>query len=201
MMWKLFTTYPALTGQKNKAFTLVETLVAISIFTGSILGLMSVLTQGITNTNYAKRKIVASYLAQEGIEYIRNFRDTYVLYSSTSAIGWNTFNSRLTTGSCGTANGCYFDDSGVVYGNPTLPMTNLSLTACSGVGGACPELKYDSTTGKYAYASGANSGYIRKIIMTTVSANETKISSTVSWIQGSGSYSIVFSENLFNWVE
>ena len=69
--------------QKNKGlacrsmaegFTLVETLVAISIFTMSILALLVILTQGIANTNYAKHKITASYLAQEGIEYARNVR-------------------------------------------------------------------------------------------------------------------------------
>ena len=62
--------------QKNKAFTLIETLVAISIFTMSILGLLSVLASGISNTNYAKQKVAATYLAQEGIEYVRNLRDS-----------------------------------------------------------------------------------------------------------------------------
>ena len=66
--------------QKNKAFTLVETLVAISIFTVSILGLISIFASGISNTGYAKKKMVASYLAQEGIEYARNMRDNAVLY-------------------------------------------------------------------------------------------------------------------------
>lgn len=66
--------------QRNKAFTLVETLVAISIFTVSLLGMMSVLGSSIANTNYAKQKITAEYLAQEGIEYARNIRDNYVLY-------------------------------------------------------------------------------------------------------------------------
>jgi len=87
--------------QKNKGlacrsmaegFTLVETLVAISIFTMSILALLVILTQGIANTNYAKHKITASYLAQEGIEYARNVRDTLVLYNaSSSQDGWNSF--------------------------------------------------------------------------------------------------------------
>jgi Tfp pilus assembly protein PilV len=73
-------------------FTLIETLVAISIFTMSILGLMSVVASGITDTSYAKQKMAASYLAQEGIEYTRNTRDTSVLSSPGGAqAGWDSF--------------------------------------------------------------------------------------------------------------
>jgi len=74
---------------KKAGFTLVETLVAISIFTSSIVVLMSVLGSGISNTNYAKDKITAGYLAQEGIEYLRNARDQYLLTNLDS--GWTDF--------------------------------------------------------------------------------------------------------------
>src|SRR3990167_10563893 len=79
--------------RSKRGFTLVETLVAISIFTVSILGLLSVLSGGISDTSYAKKKIIASYLAQEGIEYIRNMRDNYVLYPSNGT--WNNFKAKL----------------------------------------------------------------------------------------------------------
>src|SRR3990172_9504183 len=131
----------------NRAFTLVETLIAISIFSISVLALMSVLGQGISNTNYAKQKILASYLAQEGVEYIRNMRETYVLYSATSTLGWSAFNTKLND------------------------------------------------------VSGTNSGFTRKIQISQPDGNQTKISSTVSWTQGSGVYSTTFSESLFNWVQ
>lgn len=186
--------------QKNKAFTLVETLIAISIFTVSILSLLVVLSQSISRTNYAKTKVVASFLAEEGVEYIRNMRDTYVLYSATTQAGWDAFNSKLTTNSCEAADGCYFNADNLIYSDTTQPMIDIIFSACSSA--TCPNgiLLYDPATGKYGF-SGVSSGYSRKITVNIISANETEVFSTVYWTQGSGTYNIVFSESLFNWVE
>jgi type II secretory pathway pseudopilin PulG len=136
----------------NKAFTLVETLVAVSIFTVSILGLISVLASGISDTGYAKKKISATYLAQEGIEYTRNIRDTHVLYGGSS--GWDDFKS-------------------------------------------------DPNATSYPISDPDFAGFNRTISMTPVAdtLDEVQITSDVSWSQGSGTYHIIFSENLFNWIE
>jgi len=81
-------------------FTLVETLVAISIFTVSILGLVAVISDGVVSTRYAKQKIAASYLAQEGIEYVRNIRDREILYGQGNiGIRWGRFKDNLNIGS------------------------------------------------------------------------------------------------------
>ena len=186
----------------RRVFTLVETLVALAIFTTSLLGIMSILSSSISSTYYARQKIVASYLAQEGIEYIRNMRDTYVLYSATGQDGWNAFNTKLTP--CDVSgNGCFFNaDNLSSLSNPitNMPMTNLPLTLCSTTACSDGNLFYDSTTGKYGFF-GEPTVYTRKIIVSIISSDETRVSSTVSWTQGSGNYSIVFTEDLFNWVE
>ncbi len=197
----------------SSGFTLVETLIAISIFTVAIVGLMSVLASGISDTNYAKKKLIAQYLNQEGIEYIRNMRDSYVLYDGTSAQnGWNLFKDKLlVTGSCAQPNnkGCYFNDSTLDYNNPNQPITNLTIIGCDAT---CPKLSYDKNLKKYymqydpdtGYSFNAtviDSGFIRKIQATQISPDEIKVSSTVYWSQGSGSFSVSFSENLFNWVQ
>jgi prepilin-type N-terminal cleavage/methylation domain-containing protein len=82
--------------QKNKGFTLVETLISISIFSVSIVSLMSILGSGLSNTGYAKQKMTAGYLAQEGIEILRNKRDNYVLYPA-SSLTWTDFESLIVT--------------------------------------------------------------------------------------------------------
>jgi type II secretory pathway pseudopilin PulG len=180
----------------SRAFTLVEALFAISVFTVSILAMMAVLSDGIADTNYAKKKIIAVYLAQEGMEFTRNMRDTFMLFSGVS--GWSSFQAKLSTAQCTGANGCYYNDGSLAWtGDPTQPIIDVPFVACAGV---CPTMLYNSATGKYGYA-GTDSGFVRRIKATVVSGNELKIFSTVYWGQGSGTYSVTLTENLFNWVE
>ena len=136
-------------NKKESGFTLIETLIAISIFSISIVTLMTVLSSGISDINYAKKKITATYLAQEGIEYARNQRDNYFLSSTTE---WNDFaianNSVIT---------------------PPSPDSDFS-------------------------------GFGRTVSKVEINPNEVKITSTVTWQQGSGPKKVEFSENLFNWL-
>ena len=183
---------------KNKGFTLVETLVALSIFSMSLITLLSVLLTGTSQTNYAKEKMIAGYLSQEGIEYVRNMRDTSMLYSSSPQTGWANFVAKLSDGSCFESDGCYIEDDEVFEGGD-MPIINLAnVNPCSG---ACPAFFYDSLTGKYNYVSDTPSDFSRKIQVTQVSLDEVKVSSTVSWVQVSGTRSMTLSENLFNWIE
>ena len=178
------------TRKLQKGFTLLEVLVAISIFTVSTLALLSVLSQGISSTTYAKRKIVASYLAQEGIEYVRNLRDTLVLSGVDSQTGWNTFKTDNISTKC--VSGCYWDDD---LSDHLVPCSSPAL---------CPNMTYDEAVGIYGYnLSWADSGYNRVITFEILvsSPDEVKIYSTVEWNQGSGSQSITFSDILFNWIE
>ena len=59
----------------NDGFTLVESLVAIAVFTVGISAAIFVIQQSFTVGSRVKNKIIAAYLAQEGIEVIRNIRD------------------------------------------------------------------------------------------------------------------------------
>jgi type II secretory pathway pseudopilin PulG len=175
--------------KKNKAFTLVETLVAISIFTVSILGLLSVLTTGVSNTTYDKNKIIAEYLAQEGIEYVRNMRDTYVLYPPNT---WSDFKNKLASCTAGATCG---------FNNTVSPGPNSIISVCSPAT-LCDLYLYN---GNYNidHSSGVDSGFVRmiRIDATGLGNDEVKIYSEVDWKQGSNTSKIIFSENLFNWAQ
>lgn len=183
----------------NRGFTLVEALIAVSIFTIAVLTMLVVLADGISDTNYAKRKTTAIYLSQEGLEVFRNMRDTYMVYD---ALGWDAFETKITSGGCTGANGCFYNDSGLAWtGDPTQPIANLTLTPCSSSTCTNGALSYDPSTGKYG-ASGTSSGFTRQIRATVVtSGSEARIRSTVYWVQGTRTFQMTFSDNLFNWAE
>lgn len=63
----------------NKAFSLVEVLVAITILLLVMAGPMRVLTQSTNSTTFSSEQIVAYFLAQEGLELVQLGRDNLVL--------------------------------------------------------------------------------------------------------------------------
>ncbi|MBI3632675.1 MAG: hypothetical protein HY226_00105 [Candidatus Vogelbacteria bacterium] len=63
-------------------FSLLETLVAISILMMTIVGPLELASKGIVFADYVKDEITGFYLAQEAIEAIRNIRDTNIKNSS-----------------------------------------------------------------------------------------------------------------------
>ncbi len=177
---------------RSRGFTLVETLIALSIFSVSVVALMSFLSQGISNTGYAKKKMIATYLAQEGVEYLRNMRDSYVLYSSTTGIDWSNFKAKLAP--CNPDGECGFDASLSVTDNNAIFKCSQHFNFC----------KLFLSNGNYnSTSTGSDSGFTRTVWMDTagLGQDEVRISSTVSWTQGTTPYNITLTENIFNWVE
>lgn len=70
----------------KKGFTIVETLVAITILMIAIAGPLVVASKGLFGANVSKDQMIASYLAQESIEVVKNLRDNNI--SNGVAGGW-----------------------------------------------------------------------------------------------------------------
>lgn len=180
---------------KEGGFTIIETLVALAIFTFSIVGLIVITSQGIADTNFAKNKFVASYLAQEGIEIVRNVRDSGAL---TGAAWEDTFqqNALAGLGACfvsAQSTGCDIDAD-------TFAIDSCSAASRNG----CGPLRYDAATGAYILNSVnvdvLESSFSRVIALRTISANEVEITSTVSWRQGTTSKNVTVVATLADWI-
>jgi len=72
---------------KNSAgFTLIETLVAIAILMIAIAGPLTVANQALTSALGSRNAMIATYLAQDGMESLKNIKDN----KSLSLITCNT---------------------------------------------------------------------------------------------------------------
>lgn len=166
--------------RSGEGFTLLETLIAITVLTMATLGPMQLASRMISSARVSQDRIIAFYLAQEGIEYVRNTRDNNFLNSSS---GWLDG-----LDACFGANGCIVD---VPY---------ATIAACDA---ECPDIKYDDENGYYYnYIQGAATIFKRVVkISPNVGGNpdEANVRSVVSWKDGAGVKEVVLEENIFNW--
>ena len=69
----------------NKGQVLLESVVAITVSVFGLLGMFSLLARSVSLSKTITDRYIASHLAAEGIEVIKNMIDTNVL----SAMPWN----------------------------------------------------------------------------------------------------------------
>ncbi|MFZ5982654.1 MAG: type IV pilus modification PilV family protein [Patescibacteria group bacterium] len=78
------------TFQKKKGFSLIEVMLATFLVTTGLVAVMALLSVGVRETSNSKEQLVASFLAQEGVELARNQRDTNWLSGAESFSGFAT---------------------------------------------------------------------------------------------------------------
>ncbi|KND50366.1 MAG: putative Type IV pilus pilin [Parcubacteria bacterium C7867-007] len=165
-------------------FTLVETLVAIAILTISIAGPYYSIYKAVQTTYIARDKLIATSLAQEGAEYVRNVRDSNFLYNIaniSSPVNW-----MYTLTPCrGVGVKCTIDVTG--FEPPTV---------CAST---CAPLNL-TTSNLYSYNTGTPTRYTRSVNITDVSAAEVTVTVTVTWKTASVDNSLVVTQHLYNWL-
>ncbi len=178
---------------KSRGFTLVETMVAISIMSLSLLGIFTAVQNGLVSSGFAKDQTIAFYLIQETMEYVRNVRDTNGLRSvgemsaGRSGINWLTGIAFQATDPCYPGKTCIIDSP------------NMQVTTCSGGFGTCPYLRQDSSTLFFGYNGGWNTTrFRREVQIQSISSNEIIVLVQVSWTSGIFNKSILVKQTLFN---
>jgi len=171
----------------KKGFTLVETMVAISILMLGILGPLSIASSGLRNSLFAKDQVTAYYLAQEGIEYVRYVRDANYLDNKKPWLDGLI--------DCIGQFGCAVDTE--------KWFTNIQvISKCTSNDCGDDDLLYKINSNQhYTHQSTGNTAtpFTRIIkVENTYPDKEIKVTSTVTWQNGAGQKSFTLTENVFN---
>lgn len=202
-----------------KGFTLIETLVAIAIIMIAITGPFVATENSINAATMAHDKSIATFLAQEGVEYIHAIRDKIYIKECFSNNGvncsgwWDIFttNSSLFGTSydvlqcVGTAP-CALDITKSQYSSaPPFASGTLAFCAVGTVdihgNGPCNPLYLTSS---YMYTTSSASGntptiFSRKIVTTDLGSKAIKVKVTVTWKWYGGTQSITTTDILTSW--
>lgn len=173
-----------------RGFTLVETLVAITVVVMAIVGPLYIVQQSLNVSRSARDQLVASSLAQEGVEFVRGARDSnYIRNLATpGSRTWLASFDGTAGGTASSAN-CITADCVIDATQGTVSRTITPL--------------YLSSTGLYNQAgSGTQTAFTRTIRLTAVSgsATEMTLTVTVTWTTKGVPYTMTLTERLHNWL-
>ncbi len=168
----------------KKGFTLIETLVAISVFLFAITGPMVLINDSVTVSRRAKAQSTALYLAQEGVDMVRAVRDSNMMNG-------NGLFSGIDACEVVGQGGCELD---------------MNLNGQVGVVGSCV-LDTGCTTllnysnGRFSYGSGDSTNFSRIIQVQSVgvTGDEYEVTGTTRWTDEYGSAEVSVVTTLFDW--
>lgn len=158
-------------ASSNKGFTLIEAMVALVLVTVAMGPVFILATSSVNVASRIEHNLIAANLAQEGIEVIRNIRDTNWLSGAafdnnlaagTWRVEWNTVGGGLMP----------------VGSNPVLKKNN----------------------GLYNYSTGTNTVFKRTITISKPNSGELVVISSVTWVErGNINRTVSTESHLFNW--
>ena len=164
--------------KKNfKGFTLIEALVAITILITGILSALTLVTRVLYNTSIIQDRIVASFLAQEGIELIRQKRDSNFIKKLQGDVREWT--------------------SGLEEGTYIIDVVNMDLNKVEP--GNSSNLKFDNYRG-YNYETGDPTTFNREITIKKINENQIRVTILMHWTSKRINYELEVEDRLFNWL-
>ena len=170
--------------KKQKAFTLVEVLIAISILTIGILSGFILITKVLYNTAVIQDRLTASFLTQEGIELVRQVRDSnFLQIMNGESVEWKD----------GLADGSYTIES---KAGSEQPITLTSVDTGEG-----SNFRYDDDTKIYNYTTGEPTTFNREIKITTINDDEIRVESIMEWTTKRIDFTLTVEDHLFNWLK
>jgi len=178
----------------KKGFLLIELIVAVFVIVVGILSVYFVISQSISKIHESSLRLTAAYLAQEGMEIVRNIRDTNWVKGEEN---WDEgLGADLAAGE--------YKEYEADYDDPSLE--KLDCSSCGYEDLSPLKLKIDeenhdeeNNKGFYNYDSGDETSFRRKIKIEKISGEELKVSVEVLWKYKGKENSITVTEILHNW--
>lgn len=165
---------------QQAGFSLVETLVAITILLIIIVGPMTISTSAARSTTFASEQVAAFLLAQEGAELVQKVRDDYLL----SGGSWSDFVN--TTGDleeCYESAGCGLATTNDAGGAVSAPVS------CSPIGNCRLYFETNTSAERMRYThtnsvTASTTAYTRVITLDEIAPGQVLVESTVNWRSG-----------------
>lgn len=174
---------------ERSGFTLVETMVAIAILAVALVGPFVAIRTSLIASYIARDELIASSLAQEGMEYIRSVRDNNYLNGRTWMDGLSNYS-------------CYISAADYCILDPRLGDLHTTPSAMQQAGTVPSAITplYLTTGGIYTYGSGTATSFRRYVQLTSVNAHEVRVTVTVQWTTSGQTYSVVVTDSLQDWI-
>lgn len=167
---------------QKRGFTLVETLVAITVLLLVVIGPITVAQRGIKSAYYANEQVTAVFLAQEAIEAIRELRDSQALdvYAGDSADTWAWHNA--IEGTCTVSVDSFPRTPGENNGGCAFNVESGDFQACDDYSNNNCQLVV-SATQEYNYGvAGNDSGFTRRVYVgDTLTGGGVPVMVKVTW--------------------
>ncbi len=190
-------------------FTLLETVVALSVILAAVVGPVSLITRGLFNFSLSKNQVIAANLAQEGVELIRLIRENNIACDELNGPATWEWNhdprggtmTRLRVG----VDASNVSDP-VSCGSNILAFPHLS-SSCSG------HLRFEPNAtlpngGMYGYMGSEDTIFSRCVDISRPpdsptagipAADQMDVVSTVTWDEHGNPRSLLLRERLYNW--
>ncbi len=174
-----------LNAKTKEGFTLIEALIAIFLVVVGVTGALFLVNRIVVFTDITASRLTALYLGQEGIEIVKNIRDTNFLRVHRGVAGAAWDDGLLI---CGVPTGCEvdFDDPGLVVFRDWYLKINGEFFNYGAVGVATP--------------------FKRRIIITPIDTpgslaeiDKLEVSVKVFWTKRGIDHQVIVQENLYKW--
>jgi len=155
----------------QRGFTLIEALVALVLVTVAMGPVLILATSAVNVASRIEHNLIASNLAQEGIEVIRNIRDTNWLNGA-------AFDNNLSAGTWRVQWDTVGGGLMAVGSNPILKKNN----------------------GLYSYTTGTDTVFRRTVTISKPNSGELILISSITWVErGSINRTVSAESHLFDW--